>query len=77
VLKNLDLLVTCDSAIAHVAGALGIPVWLALGTVPDWRWGLAGETTVWYPTMRIFRQTVAGDWTGVIERIAAAIEAIR
>lgn len=73
VLKNLDLLITCDTAIAHVAGALGVPVWLALANVPDWRWLMSGETTPWYPTMRLFRQTSLLDWPGVFERMAEAL----
>jgi tetratricopeptide (TPR) repeat protein len=73
VLMNLDLLITCDTAIAHVAGALGVPVWLALAHVPDWRWGLTGDQTSWYPTMRLFRQTVSDEWLEAIERIAAAL----
>lgn len=73
VLMNLDLLITCDTAIAHVAGALGVPVWLLLSYVPDWRWGLSGSSTVWYPTMRLFRQTSVGDWSGVMEQVAEAL----
>lgn len=76
VLKNLDLLITCDTAIAHVAGALGVPVWLALCHLPDWRWGLTGETTVWYPTMRLFRQSTPGDWSSVIQWIADEIKTL-
>jgi 2-furoyl-CoA dehydrogenase large subunit len=56
-----------------VAGALGVPVWLALPTVPHWPWGLAGDRTPWYPTMRLFRQEKPGDWDGVFARIAAAV----
>jgi Flp pilus assembly protein TadD len=70
VIAALDLVITSDTAIAHLAGALGAPVWLALAHVPDWRWGLGGETTPWYPTMRLFRQDRPGDWAGVFERIA-------
>jgi FkbM family methyltransferase len=73
VLKNLDLLITCDTAIAHVAGALGVPVWVALAIVPDWRWLMGSEMTPWYPTMRLFRQQTPGDWAGVMERIAEAL----
>jgi FkbM family methyltransferase len=73
VLKNLDLLITCDTAIEHVAGALGVPVWVAMCQVPDWRWQLSGETIHWYPSMRLFRQTAYGDWPGVFERIAKAL----
>lgn len=73
VLKNLDLLVACDTAIIHVAGALGVPVWVAAGNVPDWRWMMEREDTPAYPSMRLFRQTKFGDWPGVFNRIAAAL----
>lgn len=73
IIAHLDLVVTSDTAIAHLAGALGAEVWVMLAKVPDWRWGLAGETTPWYPNMRLFRQPTAGDWTAVIERIAAEL----
>jgi hypothetical protein len=56
VLKSLDLFVTSDTAVAHLAGALGVPVWMALSTTPDWRWLSVREDNPWYPTMRIFRQ---------------------
>ena len=68
-MQSLDLIVTSDTAIAHVAGALARPVWVALKRVPDWRWMLGREDCPWYPTMRLFRQTTAGDWTGVFARI--------
>jgi len=70
VLKSLDLLVTSDTAIAHVAGALGVPVWLALAYVPDWRWLLERDDTPWYPTIRLFRQAAVGDWSSVFERMS-------
>jgi hypothetical protein len=73
VMKNLDLVVTSDTAIAHLAGALGVPVWVALAYVPDWRWLLQRADSPWYPTMRLFRQSVPGDWNGVFERIAAEV----
>jgi len=73
VLKNLDLLITCDTANGHVAGALGVPVWLALHKVPDWRQLMSGDSSLWYPTMRLFRQTEAGEWGGVVERMADAL----
>jgi hypothetical protein len=73
VIAALDLMITSDTAIAHLAGALGVPVWLALAHVPDWRWGLKGETTPWYPAMRLFRQDRSGDWPGVFARIAKAL----
>ena len=71
-LMNLDLVVTSDSMIAHLAGALARPVFLAAMKVPDWRWGLEGESCAWYPSMRIFRQHERGAWAEVFGRIAAA-----
>jgi tetratricopeptide (TPR) repeat protein len=74
ILDTIDLLITSDTAIAHLAGALGRPVWLALRHVPDWRWGMIGETTPWYPTMRLFRQSRDGDWDGVFAAIRLALQ---
>jgi tetratricopeptide (TPR) repeat protein len=73
-LANLDLVITVDSAVAHCAGALGMEVWVLLPLVPDWRWLLEGEDSPWYPTMRLFRQTKAGDWDGVFNRLLAALK---
>lgn len=73
VMKNLNLVITCDSATAHLAGALGVPVWLAAPFSPDWRWSLDGEASPWYPTMRLFRQQRRGDWRNVFQRMAAAL----
>jgi tetratricopeptide (TPR) repeat protein len=72
-MANLDLVITSDTAIAHLAGALGRPTWIALKQLPDWRWGLQGETTPWYPTVRLFRQPAANDWTSVFSAIHAAL----
>lgn len=71
----LDLIVTSDTAAAHLAGALGRPTWLMLPFVPSWRWGMDGAGTPWYPTMRLFRQTGPGDWAGVVARMRAALMA--
>lgn len=68
-IANLDLVITVDTAMAHLSGALGGPVWVALPHRADWRWGNRGEKTPWYPTMRLFRQTSPGDWHGVIDRV--------
>ena len=76
-LGSLDLVVTSDTAIAHLAGALGAPVWVALQLVPNWRWMLKREDSPWYPTMRLFRQTAAGQWPDVFERIAQAVQKLR
>jgi tetratricopeptide (TPR) repeat protein len=65
VMENLDLVIASDTAIAHLAGALGRPVWVALKYVPDWRWLLDRADSRWYPTMRLFRQKSQGDWPGV------------
>jgi hypothetical protein len=74
---NMDLIVTVDTMTAHLAGALGHPVWILLPASADWRWMLERSDTPWYPTARLFRQHVPGDWRGVIEelRTALAIEA--
>jgi tetratricopeptide (TPR) repeat protein len=73
VIKNLDLVIACDTAVAHLAGALGMKVWLCLPFDPDWRWLLQREDTPWYPKMRVFRQTAPGEWEGVFERMAKEI----
>jgi tetratricopeptide (TPR) repeat protein len=69
IIKNLDLVITSDTAVAHLAGALGVPVWTALSYAPEWRWLLEREDCPWYPTMRLFRQTRLGDWAGVFARL--------
>jgi hypothetical protein len=74
VMATLDLVITSDTAIPHLAGALGVPVWMALARLPDWRWGLEGESCLWYPTMRLFRQSQPADWAGVFARIARALD---
>ncbi|HVW36396.1 MAG TPA: hypothetical protein VHB99_03790, partial [Pirellulales bacterium] len=75
VMKHLDLVVTCDSSLGHLAGALGARAWIALALSPDWRWLLDREDTPWYPTVRLFRKTSLGDWSDVFGRMAAALEA--
>lgn len=73
ILQHLDLVVTSDTSVAHLAGARGRPAFLALRAVPEWRWGRSGETTALYPSLRLFRQRNAGDWDEVFERITAAV----
>jgi Flp pilus assembly protein TadD len=71
VMTQLDLVVTADTSAAHLAGALGVPVWLALSAIADWRWLHGRDDTPWYPTMRLFRQRTLGDWEDVFQRMAA------
>lgn len=66
---QMDLVVTIDTSIAHIAGALGKPVWTLLAHAADWRWGLEGHGTCWYPGMRLFRQSASGEWGDVIDRV--------
>ena len=73
VMKNLDLVITCDTAIAHLAGALAIPTWVVLKQVPDWRWLLARSDSPWYPTLRLFRQTERGVWGTAFAQIESAL----
>lgn len=70
VMRNLDLVISCDTATAHLAGALGVPVWVVIPFAPDWRWMLAREDSPWYPSARLFRQTRLDDWDEVFQRIA-------
>jgi tetratricopeptide (TPR) repeat protein len=74
VLKSVDLLITSDTAIAHLAGALGVPTWLCLMHEPDWRWMRHGAETPWYASMRLFRQPKPGDWAGVYLQVADELE---
>jgi tetratricopeptide (TPR) repeat protein len=70
VMQSLDLVVTVDTAAAHLAGALGVPVWLALSRIADWRWLCEREDTPWYPSMRLFQQKQLGDWQTVFTAMA-------
>ena len=72
-MSALDLIITCDTALAHLAGALGRPTWIALKQVPDWRWLLEGTDCPWYPTARLFRQPRLGDWESVFTAIHAEL----
>jgi len=73
VIACLDLVISVDTSVAHLAGALGKPVWILLPFSPDWRWMLGREDSPWYPTARLFRQTEMGDWQGVIEKVREAL----
>jgi ADP-heptose:LPS heptosyltransferase len=70
---HLDLVISVETAVAHLAGALGRPVWVPLAFVPAWRWLLDRKDSPWYPTMRLFRQTTPGDWATVVGALADAL----
>jgi FkbM family methyltransferase len=72
-MRDLDLVVTVDTATAHLAGALGVPTWLLLSIDPDWRWGLKSNRTIWYDSVRIFRASKVLDWSDVIEQLKGAL----
>jgi tetratricopeptide (TPR) repeat protein len=75
-MKSLDLVITIDTSVAHLAGALGIPVWVILPSVADWRWMKDRTDTPWYPTMRLFRQSTYGEWQSVFEKIAHEVSTL-
>ena len=66
---NCDLIITCDTSVAHLAGGMGLKVWLLLKNVPFWTWGLCGQTTFWYPSMRLFRQDISNDWITLLKKV--------
>ena len=72
----MDVVISVDNSTVHFAGALGIETWTMLPYIPDWRWGLEGERTQWYPTMRLFRQQERGDWGPVISRAARELTSL-
>ncbi len=74
IMKRLDLVVSSDTSIPHLAGALGVPLWLALSHNPDWRWMRGRDDSPWYPTARLFRQRSPGDWAGVFGAIGRALD---
>jgi ADP-heptose:LPS heptosyltransferase len=75
IIRNLDLVISIDTATAHLAGGMGAPVWLALQLAPDWRWTLKRNETPWYPSMRLFRQRRVGGWDEVFADLADALRA--
>ena len=74
IIANCDLVITSDTSVAHLAGGMGKTTWLLLHKVPEWRWGLEGDTSFWYPSMRLFRQRERGNWNEVMERVAEALQ---
>ena len=75
-LKTLDLVITIDTSVAHLAGGLGIPVWILLPYAPDWRWGTDGETTRWYGSARLFRQPQPNDWQSVLQSVQESLDTL-
>lgn len=73
-MSQLDLVISVDTSVAHLAGAMGHPLWLMLPWAAEWRWGETGDTTHWYPSARLFRQKSAGDWAGLAERVAEQLK---
>jgi hypothetical protein len=69
-IENMDIVISVDTAVAHLAGAMGKPVWTLIPFSPDWRWLLNREDSLWYPTMKLFRQPAIGDWKSVIAKLA-------
>lgn len=76
ILPHLDLVVAVDSAVAHLAGAAGVPAWVLLSTAADWRWGVGRADTPWYPSVRLFRQRTLGDWDELFGRVAGELAAV-
>ena len=74
ILKRLDLVITCDTSLAHLARSLNVPVWVALKFIPDWRWLMDCKTSIYYPSMTLFRQKSWGDWTTVFEEMNAQLK---
>ena len=73
-INQMDLIITIDTSIAHLAGAMGKPIWLLTDKNNDWRWGLEGDKTPWYPSMRLFRQSKLFEWEPVLEEVAKEVK---
>ena len=76
VIMNMDLVISVDTALTHLAGALGVPVWLAMQYASDWRWFLERSDSPWYPNLRLFRKPILGNWDEVFQRVASALRAL-
>jgi ADP-heptose:LPS heptosyltransferase len=74
ILEKVDLVISVDSAVAHLAGALGKKTWMLLPFAPDWRWMLRRTDSPWYPTVRLFRQQVTGDWRSAVEAVCTHLD---
>ncbi len=76
VMASLDLVITCDTSIAHLAGAMGVPAWVALKAQPDWRWCAEPDRSPWYPSLRLYRQNSPGDWPSAVARMAQDLDVL-
>ena len=76
IVANLDLVISIDTSVAHLAGAMGKPLWVILSRSSDWRWLLEREDSPWYPTARLFRQSTLGDWQDVVARVEGELRAL-
>jgi hypothetical protein len=76
-MTNLDLVISSDTSVPHLAGALAVPVWIALPYVTSWQWMCGRNDSPWYPTMRLFRQSSQADWSGVFQQIEATLREFR
>ena len=76
VIEHLDLVISVDTSVAHLAGAMGKPVWVLLAYVPDWRWMLDRPDTPWYPQMRLFRQPQIGDWATPLRLVTGELKSV-
>jgi len=72
--RQLDLVISVDTSVAHLSATLGVPTWVLVTCTPDWRWGLAGSASPWYPSVTIFRQPTPGDWGAALEEIQSRLE---
>ena len=73
IISNLDLVITSDTSVAHLAGGMGKPTWILLKALPDWRWGLDSDKTFWYPSMKVFRQKERKNWDEVLDRVSTEL----
>ena len=73
---DLDLIITCDTSIAHLAGGMGKPTWLLLHHLPEWRWGIEGDSTFWYPSMKLFRHKEQHNWYEVMKRVSITLRSL-
>ena len=76
IIENLDLIISVDTSVAHLAGAMNKPVWILLPFIPDWRWFLKRDDCPWYPSMRLFRQKKFGNWKDVFEEVKEELKTV-